>query len=53
MRARLKLVIPITTGVDVPIAYTYANRDADGLTSGSQLKFSLAVDPVRLRERFR
>ena len=53
VRAQLKLVIPITTGVDVPIAYTYANRDSDGVSSGSQLKFSLAVDPVRLRERFR
>lgn len=53
VRAQLKLVVPLTTGVDVPIAYTYANRDADGVTSGSQVKFSLAVDPVRLRERFR
>jgi len=53
LRAQLKLIVPLTTGVDVPIAYTYANRDVDGLTSGSQLKFSLAVDPVRLRERFR
>jgi hypothetical protein len=53
IRAQAKLVVPLTTGVDVPIAYTYANRDAEGITSGSQLKFSLAVDPVRLRERFR
>jgi hypothetical protein len=53
IRAQAKLVVPLTTGVEVPIAYTYANRDAEGITSGSQLKFSLAVDPVRLRERFR
>jgi hypothetical protein len=53
VRAQAKLVIPLTTGVDVPIAYTYANRDHDGIDSGSRLKFSLAVDPVRFRERFR
>jgi hypothetical protein len=53
VRAQAKLVVPLTTGVEVPIAYTYANRDAEGITSGSLLKFSLAVDPVRLRERFR
>jgi len=53
IRAQAKLVVPITAGVEVPIAYSYANRDADGMTSGSRLKFSLAVDPVRFRERFR
>jgi hypothetical protein len=53
IRAQIKLVVPITVGVDVPVAYTYANRDAEGITSGSQLKLSLAIDPVRLRERFR
>ena len=53
IRAQAKLVVPITAGVEVPIAYSYANRDAEGITSGSQLKFSLAVDPVRFRERFR
>jgi hypothetical protein len=53
IRAQAKVVIPITTGVDVPIAYSYANRDDEGIESGSRLKFSLAVDPVRLRERFR
>jgi hypothetical protein len=52
VRAQVKLVVPLTTGVDVPIAYTYASRDAEGIVSGSQLKFSLAIDPVRLRERF-
>lgn len=50
VRAQVKLTVPITTGMEVPIAYTYANRDADGIESGSQLKLSLAVDPVRLRE---
>ena len=53
IRAQVKLVVPVTTGVDIPIAYSYANRDAEGIVSGSRLKFSLAVDPVRLRERFR
>jgi hypothetical protein len=53
IRAQAKLVVPLTAGVEVPIAYSYANRDADGITSGSRLKFSLAVDPVRFRERFR
>jgi hypothetical protein len=52
IRAQVKLLVPLTTGVNVPIAYSYASRDAEGITSGSQLKFSLAVDPVRLRERF-
>lgn len=55
IRAQVKLVVPITAGVEVPIAYTYANRDDEtqGISSGSQLKLSIAVDPVRLRERFR
>ena len=53
LRVQLKLVVPVTAGVDIPIAYSYANRDTDQFTSGSQLKFSLALDPVRLRERFR
>jgi hypothetical protein len=53
VRAQAKLVIPVTTGVDIPIAYSYANRDDEGIESGSRLKFSLAVDPVRLRQRFR
>jgi hypothetical protein len=53
MRTQLKLVVPIASGVDVPIAYTFTNRNAEGVTSGSQLKFSLAIDPVRLSERFR
>jgi hypothetical protein len=53
IRAQLKLVVPVTTGIDVPVAYTYASRDSEGITSGSQLRFSLAIDPVRLRERFR
>lgn len=53
IRAQAKVVVPVTTGVDIPIAYSYANRDDEGIVSGSQLKFSLAVDPVRLRERFR
>lgn len=33
-----------------PIAYTYASRDAESIEPASQLKFSLAVDPVRFRE---
>lgn len=53
VRAQVKIVVPVTTGVDVPIAYTYANRDTDEFESGSRLRFSLAIDPVRLRERFR
>jgi hypothetical protein len=53
VRAQAKLTVPIMTGVEIPISYTYANRDAEGNTSGSQLKMSLSVDPVRLRERFR
>ena len=53
IRAQVKLVVPIMTGVDIPIAYTYANRDDEGVESGSQLKLSLAIDPVRLRERLR
>lgn len=52
VRAQVKLMVPIMAGVDVPIAYTYANRDDQGITAGSQLKLSLAVDPVRLRQWF-
>jgi hypothetical protein len=53
IRAQLKLVVPVTTGVSIPVAYTYASRDAEGIVSGSQLRFALSLDPVRLRERFR
>jgi hypothetical protein len=53
LRAQIKLTVPILAGIDIPIAYSYANRDSEGITSGSQLKFSMAVDPVRLREYFR
>lgn len=53
IRAQVKLVLPVTAGVDIPISYTYANRDDEGIVSGSQMKVSLALDPVRLRERFR
>jgi hypothetical protein len=49
----MKLIVPVTTGVSIPVAYTYASRDAEGVVSGSQLRFALSVDPVRLRERFR
>lgn len=50
VQAQVKLLVPITTGVDLPIAYTYANRNANGISAGSRLKISLAVDPVRFRE---
>jgi hypothetical protein len=53
VRAQIKLTVPILAGIDLPIAYSYANRDSEGITSGSQLKFSMAVDPVRLREYFK
>ena len=53
IRVQAKLLIPVTAGVDLPIAYAYASRDHEGIESGSRLKFSVAVDPVRFRERFR
>ena len=53
IRMQVKVTIPVTTGVNIPVAYTFASRAAEGVVSGSQFKFLLSVDPVRLRERFR
>jgi hypothetical protein len=45
--------VPVATGINIPVAYAYASRASEGVEAGSAFKFSLNIDPVRLRERFR
>jgi hypothetical protein len=53
IRTQVKVVVPVATGINIPVAYTYASRASEGVEAGSAFKFSLSIDPVRLRERFR
>jgi hypothetical protein len=53
IRTQVKVTIPVATGITIPIAYTYASRASEGIEAGPAFKFSLSIDPVRLRERFR
>jgi hypothetical protein len=53
IRTQVKATVPVATGINIPVAYTYASRASEGVEAGSAFKFSLSIDPVRLRERFR
>ena len=53
IRTQVKVTVPVATGITIPVAFTYASRATEGVEAGSAFKFSLSVDPVRLRERFR
>ncbi|MDZ4799673.1 MAG: hypothetical protein SGI92_16050 [Bryobacteraceae bacterium] len=50
-RGQAKLVIPIMSGVSVPLAWSYASRADVNVLPGSQLRLSIVIDPVRLALR--
>ena len=45
-----KLTIPITTGIDLPVVYRYANRTPSTNTAGPEARVGLSVDIGRLTE---
>ncbi len=53
VRTQVKVTIPVAAGITIPVAHTYASRASEGIEAGSAFRFSLSIDPVRLRERFR
>jgi hypothetical protein len=48
-----KLNIPIATGIDIPIAYRYANRIAQINQTDSEARLGLSVDISRLAQAFK
>jgi hypothetical protein len=48
-----KLTIPLTSGVDLPIVYRYANRAAQINKSDSEARLGLSIDVSRLAQAFK
>lgn len=51
-RAQAKITIPVMDGVDLPLAFTYASRNAEGKKDTLKGQFSFTVDTARLYKLF-
>jgi hypothetical protein len=52
LTGQVKLTIPITTGLDLPVVYRYANRTALADESNAEVRLGLTVDVARLAKIF-
>jgi|RhiMethySRZTD1v2_1073278.scaffolds.fasta_scaffold09217_10 hypothetical protein len=52
LTGQVKLTIPITPGVDLPVVYRYANRTALAEDDNAEVRLGLTVDVARLAKIF-